>query len=614
MSLFKKSIYTILLAWLWSGIHGQSNYWQQYADYTIRVSLNAANHTLSGNEVLDYTNHSPDTLDKVYYHLYFNAFQPNSEMDVRSRAIADPDSRVMDRIYNLKPDEIGNYQIKSIKQDGIPVKNFAIKGTILVVELAKSILPGETTKLDMDFSSQIPVQIRRTGRYNKENVAYSMSQWYPKMAEYDRNGWATDPYVGREFYGVWGKFNVYLTMPDSFKVAGTGTIVSQEKQAVSDRDGKVTNMVTYHITADKVHDFMWAADPHYQIDRINAGPGLDLVFAYKKGIKTTENWKALQPVMKEAILYASKRFGPYPYSQYSFVQGGDGGMEYPMATLIMGELNLNGLISVSVHEMMHSWFQGVLGFNESLYAWMDEGFTSYAEEIVKEHLRSLKMYPGTVSDNPFIRDAQGLISFTNAGRAEPLSIHADHFTTNAAYSVASYVKGSLFLSQLGYVVGEDVLQKGLYKFYETWKFKHPTGLDFIHIMEKESGMVLDWYYQYMVNTTMLPDYAIDNISMYLGHTKLELSKKSQMPMPVDLVVTLKDGKKVNYTIPVDLMLGSKKSDRNMDKIEVLKEWNWTNPTYDCIIDYPLTEIKSVVIDPSQRMLDKDRSNNSWETK
>lgn len=131
-------------------------------------------------------------------------------------------------------------------------------------------------------------------------------------------------------------------------------------------------------------------------------------------------------------------------------------MEYPMSTLIMGELSLPGLVSVSVHEMMHSWYQGVLGFNESLYAWMDEGFTSYAEELVKEHLRSLKMFPGSVSENPFLKDGQGLINFTKSGKAEPLSIHADHFTTNAAYSVASYVKGALFLSQLGYVVGENV--------------------------------------------------------------------------------------------------------------------------------------------------------------
>jgi hypothetical protein len=186
-------------------VSAQNDYWQQHAEYNIAVTLDAAKHTLSGNEIVAYTNNSPDTLNQVFYHLYFNAFQPNSGMDVRSRTIADPDSRVLDRINKLKPDEIGKYDIKSITCNGVPVKNSTIQGTILSVELNKGILPGETVRFSMDYSCQIPVQIRRTGRYNKENVAYSMSQWYPKMAEYDRNGWATDPYIGREFYGVWGQ-------------------------------------------------------------------------------------------------------------------------------------------------------------------------------------------------------------------------------------------------------------------------------------------------------------------------------------------------------------------------------------------------------------------------
>ena len=596
-------------------ISAQNDYWQQHAEYNISVTLDAAKHTLSGNEIVAYTNNSPDTLNQVFYHLYFNAFQPNSGMDVRSRTIADPDSRVLDRINKLKPDEIGKYDIKSITCNGVPVKNFTIQGTILSVELNKGILPGETVRFSMDYSCQIPVQIRRTGRYNKENVAYSMSQWYPKMAEYDRNGWATDPYIGREFYGVWGKFDIYLTLPDSFKVAGTGNIVSQETKIQNQgKKKKPIKTTTYHMQADNVHDFMWAADPHYQIDTLKAKDGLILIFAYKKDLKSIQNWKELQPIMKEAILYASERFGPYPYHQFSFIQGGDGGMEYPMSTLIMGELSLPGLVSVSVHEMMHSWYQGVLGFNESLYAWMDEGFTSYAEELVKEHLRSLKMFPGSVSENPFLKDGQGLINFTKSGKAEPLSIHADHFTTNAAYSVASYVKGALFLSQLGYVVGEDVLQSGLYKFYQDWKFKHPTGQDFMHIMEQQSGMILDWYYQYMINTTMLPDYAIEQVMVADQATKIDLSKKSQMPMPVDIVVTTKDNNIHYYTIPVDLMLKGKNKDRNMGTITILPFWTWTNPTYSCTLDIPLQNIKSIEIDPSKRMLDSDRNNNVWENK
>lgn len=603
-----------LLSLLFSA-DAQNGYWQQKADYTIRVTLDPETHKMTGSQELIYTNNSPDTLRKVYYHLYFNAFQPNSEMDIRSRTIPDPDSRVGSRISKLNAKEVGEYFIKTINQNGHPIKDFTVNETILTVNLAQPLLPGKKAKLTMEYECQVPVQIRRTGRYNKEGVAYSMAQWYPKMVEYDKMGWSTNPYVGREFYGVWGSFDVYLTLPDSFKVAGTGAIVSSISTPFVKEGSKGTftkeKYTTYNMKADRVHDFVWAADPDYQIDQVKAGPGLDLIFAYKKDMKSVENWKTLQPIMKEAINYASQRFGTYPYPQFSFIQGGDGGMEYPMATLVMGDQSLTGLISVCVHEMMHSWYQGVLGFNESLYAWMDEGFTSYAEELVKEHLRSKKMYPGEVSENPFEQDAKNFINFTKSGRAEPLSTHADHFTTNAAYSVASYVKGCLFLSQLGYVIGEDNLQKGLLKFYNTWKFRHPDGQDFINLMERQSDMELDWYYQYMINTNMLPDYSIDTVFATGPKTSVVLGKNAQMPMPVDLVIEMKNGSKSYFTIPVDLMRQPKRSDHNMPGLKAWPAWNWTNPYYDYTFDLNLSEVRSIRIDPSKRMLDSNPENNVW---
>lgn len=609
--------YTILLFLiLTSGnLKGQNGYWQQKAEYTIRITLNPDLHKMSGTQELIYTNNSPDTLHQVFYHLYYNAFQPNSEMDVRSRTIADPDPRVGSRIQDLSLKEIGEYFIKTISQNGVSIKDFTVNETILTVNLAQPLLPGKKAKINMEYECQIPVQIRRTGRYNKENVAYSMTQWYPKLVEYDKMGWSTNPYIGREFYGVWGSYDVFLTVPDSFKVAGTGVQISSISTPFVSNKSKnnFTNekYTTYNIKADNVHDFAWAADPDYKIDKIAAAPGLDLIFAYKKDMKAVDNWKALQPIMKEAILYASQKFGQYPYKQFSFIQGGDGGMEYPMATLVMGDQSLTGLISVCVHEMMHSWYQGVLGFNESLYPWMDEGFTSYAEELVKEHLKEKKMYPGETSANPFEKDASQFIGFTKAGRAEPLSTHADHYTTNAAYGVASYVKGCLFLSQLAYVIGEDKMASSLLAFYNTWKFKHPTGQDFMNIVEKNTQMELDWYYQYMVNTNHLPDYSIDTVFATGPKTSFVLGKRGIMPMPVDLLIELKDGSKVYYNIPLELMRRGKASDRGMDKIKILPAWNWVNPYYDYTFDIPLKNIKSIKIDPTRRLLDTDTKENDW---
>jgi hypothetical protein len=198
-----------------------SSYWQQHVDYKMEVNVNVKDYTYKGTQKLTYTNNSPDELNKVFYHLYYNAFQPGSEMDERSRSISDPDKRVGDRISKLKEDEIGFIHVKSLTQNGKVLK-YKTVGTVLEVELNTPIKAGEEAIFDMKFNAQIPVQIRRTGRDNKEGVALSMTQWYPKLAEYDFEGWHAHPYIGREFHGVWGDFDVKITLDKTFTVGGTG--------------------------------------------------------------------------------------------------------------------------------------------------------------------------------------------------------------------------------------------------------------------------------------------------------------------------------------------------------------------------------------------------------
>ncbi|MFM7855216.1 MAG: M1 family peptidase, partial [Flammeovirgaceae bacterium] len=201
----------------------QPNYWQQRVEYTMDVKLDVATHRMAGTQKLVYYNNSPDTLTKVYYHLYFNAFQPGSMMDVRSRNLPDPDRRVMDRISKLKEDEIGYQHIQLLKQDGKELL-FKISGTVMEVTLNKPLLPKTKTNFEMKFESQVPLQIRRSGRNNREGIAYSMTQWYPKIAEYDYQGWHAYPYVAREFHSVWGDFDVKITLDPKFVVGGTGKL------------------------------------------------------------------------------------------------------------------------------------------------------------------------------------------------------------------------------------------------------------------------------------------------------------------------------------------------------------------------------------------------------
>ena len=595
----------------------QPERWQQRVQYKMDIDFDVKKHQFNGNQTIKYTNNSPDTLDRIFYHLYFNAFQPGSMMDVRSRTISDPDPRVDDRIFKLTPDEIGFHKISALSQDGIPLQ-FEMVETILEVKLAKPILPGKTTTLDMSFSSQVPLQIRRSGRNNAEGIDYSMAQWYPKLCEYDYQGWHANPYIGREFYGVWGDFDVTLHIDANYMVGGTGYLQNPEQIGKGYTQNTVTpkpdknGKLSWHFIAPNVHDFLWAADPDYTHTSLKRADGLTLHFFYQANDKTKDNWEALPAIMDKAFDYINKNFGQYDYKQYSFIQGGDGGMEYPMATLITGERNIGSLAGVAVHELMHSWYQMMLATNESLYAWMDEGFTSYASSRVMQHLIENKiLMQGRVAANPQAGNYAGYFNLAKSGFEEPLSTHADHFQTNRAYGLAAYSKGSVFLAQLEYVLGKPIFDQALLRYFYTWKGKHPNVNDFIRVFEKSSQLELDWYKEYFYHTTLTVDYAINNVSSMDNNTLVILERKGKVPMPVDIVITKKDGTKVGYTIPLQIMRGAKGADLSGINWIVSPDWAWTNPQYSLNLPMKLEDISTIAIDPSERMADIERINNVW---
>jgi hypothetical protein len=588
-------------------LFSQESYWQQHADYNIDIKLNVKNHTFTGKEKLVYTNNSPDTLHNVFYHLYFNAFQPGSMMDVRSRSIADADPRVKDRISKLKKDEIGKQNVSSLSQDGKSLK-YKIVGTILEVKLENPILPGQKSTFEMEFDGQVPLQIRRSGRDNKEGISYSMAQWYPKMSEYDEEGWHSNPYIGREFHGIWGNFNVNITLDATYIIAGTGLLQNADKIGYGYSDNEVKHSegtdLTWNFKADNVHDFVWAADPDYQVNKAVAKDGVTFYFVYQPGEKT-QDWEQLPEKTIQAYEYLSKRFGAYPYKQYSVIQGGDGGMEYPMATLITGHRKIKSLVGVTVHEYAHTLYQMLLATNEAKYAWMDEGFTSFASSETMNHL-----YPS--EKDPHGGSFRGYHYLNKSGDEEPLSTHADHFNKNRSYSISSYSKGSVFLNQLSYVIGQETFDKAFRTYFETWKFKHPNPRRLKRIMEKESGIELDWYFEYMVSTTKSVDYAIKTVFPKDGKTYVVLERKGLFPMPIDLEVEFDGGKKHMFYAPLVIMRGEKENENSKMKRTVLKDWPWVNPTYTIVIDEDIEDIKRIEIDPSQRLADIDRENNTYD--
>ncbi|MBD3631037.1 M1 family metallopeptidase [Cyclobacterium sp.] len=604
-------IWTLILTGFGPLSHAQSNRWQQSINYQIEVDMDVSSNRYQGRQTIAYSNHSPDTLTKVFFHLFYNAFQPNSMMDERSRTIADPDRRVGDRIVNLEPEEIGYMRVKSLLMNGKKVVMEEV-GTILEVTLPEPILPNSTAIFSSEFEAQVPLQVRRAGRDNAEGVRYSMAQWYPKMANYDEQGWHANPYIGREFYGTWGNFDVKITIDREYVLGGTGYLQNADEIGHGyQADGENTSpsgaaKLTWHFYAPQVHDFMWAADPDFTHDKITMENGITIHHLYIKNSKTEKNWSKLKEFTPRAMEYFSENYGQYPYQQFSVIQGGDGGMEYPMSTLITGQRSLGSLVGVMVHELAHSWFQGVLGSNESLYPWMDEGFTTFA---------SNRCMAAIFTEEPAGFPQRGAyVSYerlAKSGLEEPMATHADHFHTNTAYGAAAYSKGALFLSQMGYIIGEDIRDQAMLRYWEEWKFKHPNANDITRVMEKASGLELDWFKEYWVYTTKTIDYAIAGVEETNGKTKITLQRKGLMPMPIDLLINYADGHQVSVYLPLTIMRGIKAEEEGFAKRILTQRWPWTHTTAEFLLDQPISAIQSITIDPSQRLADINREDNEW---
>ena len=610
LSLFIIGIFTFI-----NLLVAQADRWQQHIDYKIKAALDVNTNIVKGTEDIVYTNNSTDTLRKVYFHLYWNAFQPNSSMDVRSRElgkntmtsrrgdiIKDWDARVTDRIQKLTPTEIGYQRVSAITINGKAQKLIEHE-TILEVQLTNPIAPKAATKLSLVFEAQVPKQIRRSGRDNAEGVRYSMSQWYPKMVEYDYQGWNTNAYIAREFYGVWGNFDVSLQLDKSYMVAATGVL--QNPNSISTKEG----LQTWNFKGNNVHDFVWAADNQFKHLSKEVRKGLTIHVYYKeKNASNDSAWANVLWAAEKALPFIEKNFGAYPYPQYSFIQGGDGGMEYAMATLIKGPS-----LGTVFHEWMHNWYQQILGTNESLYAWMDEGFATFAESKVS------RWYDANMAaQSPFISEKaktqvtanitraklelpltqagsyNGYLALVKSGLEEPLTTHADHFNTNYAYSNAAYSKGATFLGVLGYIVGDSVRDAIMINYYNTWKFKHPNANDFIRVAEKTSGIQLQWFKEYWVNSIKTIDYALNDIQTGNNTAIISIQRNGKLPMPIEVLITYKDGTSELHYIPLDLMLGAKMEEGGVNRI-VHREWQWVSPTYTFETTRPLSALKLSLI-------------------
>ena len=582
------------------------NYWQQSVNYKMEVDIDVKTFKYSGRQDLLYTNNSPDSLKKVFYHLYFNAFQPGSEMSVRVKTGKDKNTRFDTDIDSLRPDEIGYLKVLNLKQDGVTLKN-ELSETILEVLLSDPLGPGESTRLTLDFEGQVPKLVRRAGRNSAEGVALSMAQWYPKIAEYDYEGWNAEPYLGREFHGVWGDFDVTLTIDKKYIVAASGYLQNPDNvgHGYSDSKGKAKKgKLKWHFVAPKVHDFTWSADPDYVHDTFKGPNDVMLHFFYKDNAQYNENWKNLQPKTAELMRFYNQTIGEYPYKQYTVAQGGDGGMEYAMLTLITGNRNFDSLVGVTAHELAHSWFQHVLATNEMKYEWMDEGFTTYISTLAEDEVLNKNNF------FPLERSYNNYLYLALSGKEEPQQTNANRYEYNLAYELSAYSKGAVFLGQLGYVIGADKLAKTLKEYYRLHKFQHPSPNDFRRIAERVSGIQLKWYLTDWTQTIKTIDYGIKSVEGDETKTIIKIERIGSMPMPLEILVNFKDKPSEVHYIAIPLMRGEKQNPYKT-KWTVHKDWPWAHTEYELIIDHPKSKIKDIFIDPSYYMADTNRDNNAY---
>ncbi len=545
--------------------------YQQKVDYKIYCSLDDENHTLKITEVLTYYNNSPVCLETLYLHLYANAYKDNNTDFAKELK-----KMGSYKFLKAKNSERGWIDIDSVKSMKGQL-DFIIDETIMGVILDKPLSPGDSVVLQIDAILKIPKIFSRLGYKGKH---YEIVQWYPKPCVFDDKGWHKQGYHALgEFYGEFGNFDVSIELPADYMVAGSGIIIDSSKVE--------NNRKVVHFSAENVHDFAWVCDKDFEIAKREVD-GVEIEVYYIR--KQKRKWENAGEYAVDAVNRYNKWFGRYPYKKLSIVQGYfGGGMEYPNLVIIGGsEDRLTRQFElVVIHEIAHQWFYGILGSNEMDEAWLDEGFTSYAEARyfvdkygAENSFFKSSFIPGMPHD--YINRLMYYITLTN-GLERPILTKATEFVGNPiGYQVIAYSKPALFLRYLEAYLGTNTFDTILKRYFEEFKFRHPHSEDFIRICEEVSGRDLQQFFNDLLHTTKYCDWHIKKIS---GNS-LVVENKGKFLLPTDILIQTDNGGQVM------------KIEKQQDTLE-----------------FPdAKKIKRVVIDPFNYTPESDRFNNFYPKK
>lgn len=511
--------------------------WQQTVNYTIEVTLDDQNHILRGFETIEYINNSPNTLNEIYMHLWPNAYK-NTKTAFAKQMLENGETSFQfakenDRGYMDSLDFFINGSGTTWSFD---TENPDIAKIILNTPLK----PGASCKISTPFLVKIPSVFSRLGH---DKQTYNITQWYPKPAVYDINGWNPMPYLNQgEFYSEFGSFDVKVTLPKNYIIAATGELQTESEVLFRNVKGKNTGVIentycktpfkTVQFTQDNIHDFAWFASKNFGILKGSAAIGDRTVETYVYSQKNADLVSNNLDAIKTALTYYSENAGNYPYSHASVVKSelkAGGGMEYPTIT-VCDILNQE----VIIHEVGHNWFYGILGNNERRYPWMDESINSYFESDAMKPTANSKQ--NTKRQN-FINNATDYgmdvlaINATRTNTSQAVGLHSADFT-DLNYGTMVYGKGSLIFKHLRAYLGDAMFKKCFNTYFETWKFKHPLPSDMQDVFEQVSGKKLDWFFQTLINTNYKLDTKFVNVDTKKNSGGIAIKTNNTIPVPV----------------------------------------------------------------------------------
>jgi len=579
-------------------------YWQQRVDYRIDATLDPAANELRGREVINYQNRSPDALPYLWMHLEQNMCAPGS---VTSQ-LDQPPLVFLGSTFDFSCQGFaGGIILDSVLVDGRPLRP-VVHGTTMRLDLPAALAAGASAEIVIRWRFKVPPY--GGGRMGHDDTLYEFGQWYPRLAVYDDlRGWNHEPYIGAgEFYLEYGRFEVDLTLPAGYLVAATGTLRNPEQVLTAAQRSRLAQAaastapvavitkaeagqpartrpttdgtLTWRFTADSVRDFAFAASPNFQWDA-SAWEGVMIHTLYRPAATL---WAEANKMTNEALAYFSRQWLRYPYPQFTSIEGPIEGMEYPMITFDPTGPTREDVHWVLAHELGHQWVPMVVGSNERLYPWMDEGFNTFIDLA-----NAARYFKGT--------------AYGDSIEVHPLHLYPDHAVPGEQPLIArpvevtdlfwaGYQKPALMMQLLRYeVLGTERFDAAFRQYLNAWAFRHPSPADFFRLMRDASGTDLDWFWREWVMTATRLDQAVDTIaSGPQGVTEVRLASLGTMIMPAELRLTFADGTTEVVRLPVEM-------------------WN-LGPRFTYRVRGK-PAVRSAELDPRRALPDVDRANNRY---